>query len=293
MTVSSHRWYVYMFENVHRKVKLIKYPLPQADPSSDPLIAITNIEVRILRDLHNWPDDHPPLPFPGEHPAWEGGGDHRLPGRRGQPLHHGAAQALSPRELVRLSQVRPLPLGLHLHWLLVQHDDPGHPVLGGPLHLAPPVQEQPGVSGRDCGLREHPDEWNQGQGHVGHSHEQGFSKERRVGFLFQCPMFISKLKAPKASSMFRRQPVNTWIILSVHSCSSTWGKLSYCQSKKLADYESCFQHTQMSTQPDQSLDSSCKNTIALCLFVPFIWISISLGVVSQPSRFISCLSFLS
>ena len=62
MTVSSHRWYVYMFENVHRKVKLIKYPLPQADPSSDPLIAITNIEVRILRDLHNWPDDHPPLP---------------------------------------------------------------------------------------------------------------------------------------------------------------------------------------------------------------------------------------
>ena len=60
---------VYMFENVHRKVKLIKYPLPQADPSSDPLIAITNIEVRILRDLHNWPDDHPPLPFPGEHPA--------------------------------------------------------------------------------------------------------------------------------------------------------------------------------------------------------------------------------
>ena len=51
-----------MFENVHRKVKLIKYPLPQADPSSDPLIAITNIEVRILRDLHNWPDDHPPLP---------------------------------------------------------------------------------------------------------------------------------------------------------------------------------------------------------------------------------------
>ena len=220
MKRSPHRWYKYMFENVHRKVKLIKYFFPQADPSSDPLIAITNIEVRILRDLHNCPDDHPSLPFPGEHPAWEGGGDHRLPGRRGQPIHHGAAQALPPRELVRLPQVRPLPLGLHLHWLLVQHDDPGHPVLGGPLHLAPPVQEQPGVSGRDCGLREHPDERDQGQGHVGHSHEQGFSKERRIGFLSQCPMFISKLTAPKASSMFRRQPVNTRFILSVHSCSS-------------------------------------------------------------------------
>ena len=187
------------------------------------------------------------LSFPGEHPAWEGGGDHRLPGRRGQPLHHGAAQALPPRELVRLPQVRPLPLGLHLHWLLVQHDDPGHPVLGGPLHLAPPVQEQPGVSGRDCGLREHPDERDQGQGHVGHSHEQGFSKERRIGFLSQCPMFISKLTAPKASSMFRREPVNTWIILSVHSCSSTWGKLSYCQSKKLADFESRFRHANVNS----------------------------------------------
>ena len=44
---------IYIIENVHRKVKLIKYFLPQADPSSDPLIAITNIEVRILLDLHN------------------------------------------------------------------------------------------------------------------------------------------------------------------------------------------------------------------------------------------------
>ena len=39
---------IYMFENVPLKVILIKYFLLQADPSSDPLIAITNIEVRIL-----------------------------------------------------------------------------------------------------------------------------------------------------------------------------------------------------------------------------------------------------
>ena len=80
--------------------------------------------------------------------------------------------------------------------LLVQHDDPDHPLLGRPLHPASPLQEQPGCRGRDCWLGEHPDDRDQGQGDGGHPH-QGFVKERRI--------ISSSVSSSAASPIYRGQ----------------------------------------------------------------------------------------
>jgi len=55
-------------------------------------------------------------------------------------------------------------VGINLHWILVQHDDSDHPVLGRGLHHPPPLQEQPGIGGRGGHTGEHPGQRHQGEG---------------------------------------------------------------------------------------------------------------------------------
>ena len=215
----------------------------------------------------------------GEHSTREGGRDDRLPGGRGKPLHHGTPSPLPPRELVRLHQVCPLPLGLHLHRLLVQYDDPHHPILGRPLHPAPPLQEQPGRRGWDCWLCQHPDDRDQGQSDVRHPHE-GFNKERRIS----SSEYHQHLMSMEAKSMKTRWNGTVWIYISVVlACTPPREKAFILPINYLLGCDQLFSSNtgkcQQSADQDFRFISYSQHSCTSVwywsqLFVPFSWTSI-------------------
>ena len=72
-------------------------------------------------------------------------------------------------------------LGIDIHWILVQHDDPDHPLLGWSLHPASSLQKQPSLCGWGGHPGQHPDQRYQGEGDVNHPYqEQGANEERGI-----------------------------------------------------------------------------------------------------------------
>ena len=229
----------------------------------------------------------------GEHSTREGGRDDRLPGGRGKPLHHGTPPPLPPWELVRLHQVCPLPLGLHLHRLLVQHDDPHHPLLGRPLHPAPPLQEQPGRRGWDCWLCQHPDDRDQGQSDVRHPNE-GFNKEGRISSIISilCPWRPNPWRQDETA-----QSLNLYFCCArLHSSK---GKSFHPANQLSSGMRPIvfFKHRQMSavSRPRFPVHLIFTALLHVCLLLITIICPLlldqHLGVVNWPSRFY-CLSFV-